>query len=198
MCSKNFVSNQEAFGIECRLSCPDGKLLFNQTCLKKCPEEAKYNFDGVCLTECPPESPYSVIDMANRCVERCYYDTLYLNSQCVPRYQCNDSMIEFEGLCLELCPEGYRSFSGECLKDINVIAALLVILAILVTGCGYTRKIIVDYGRVCRFMCTRGIFESQSFLTILEESGAVHLEINTDTPRAFEHENVIDEEITLL
>lgn len=156
MCSKNLIVNQEAFGIECRLSCPNGKFLFNQTCLTNCPEEAKYQFDGICLTECPPESPYNVIEMDDLCVKRCYGKTLYLNRHCVSIYQCNGSMIEFEGLCVESCPAGYRfSFSNECLKDISVVTALLVILATLVTLCGYGRKIFVDYGRVLRLMFKR-------------------------------------------
>ncbi|XP_052260973.1 uncharacterized protein LOC127865108 [Dreissena polymorpha] len=186
--------------MECRMSCPDGKVLYNHTCIQSCPNGAKYQYGGICITMCPSDSPFGVVDMNNRCVKGCEDGKLYHNGHCVYSFECNITMIEFEGQCLERCPQGYRfSFTNDFLKDSNVIVALSVILTTLIAILAYNRKIIVDYGRVWRLLIRWRPSGVQEFLKILEQPEPFQFEIDHDpVPVMFHNPNINDDDEPLI
>ncbi|KAH3880633.1 hypothetical protein DPMN_004552 [Dreissena polymorpha] len=108
-------------------------------------------------------------------------------------------MIEFEGVCLNLCPEWHRySFTNTCLKDVYVIIALVSILAILVFFCSYFREVVADYVRVWSLMAIWNPDVTDTFLIILKELQHFELEMIDDDAAVFDDPDAVCEEETLL
>ncbi|XP_052780272.1 proprotein convertase subtilisin/kexin type 5-like [Mya arenaria] len=182
-CNESMLRNNESFGIECVHACPKGKVNVIGHCLDpaSCGDENAYAYDGRCVNSCPKDRPFGMNGGNRSCIADCGKDYLFSNGTCIYINSCKESMIVFEGQCIEKCPGGYGIFDT-CYHMIFFVLWVIVVFGLLIVFIRLGRQIFKEYFIVLRMIASASYLSSLTHILSksLETSG-LELENDYDT-----------------
>ncbi|XP_052781319.1 uncharacterized protein LOC128217903 isoform X1 [Mya arenaria] len=141
----------------CVDDCPTS-FINGKTCVDEFPKEKGFVINKHC-SKCPEEAPFQldVIFGEDKCVKSCKEDDKLadfscencedtVNAKCIYSFECNEpDMINYDGMCLKYCPDGYVFLWIGCIW--NIIPLIIVVLAgVLSISIGiFSRIVIMEY-----------------------------------------------------
>ncbi|XP_045211434.2 proprotein convertase subtilisin/kexin type 5-like [Mercenaria mercenaria] len=110
----------------CVDKCANDRGLFNHSCHYNCPDKKKYIFDAHCVSECPRSHPVAIKENRFICQKSCENEQIFKDGECISKYDCDDPMFVYEGLCLRKCPDAFV-WVGSCMDTLGAKIAIAVL-----------------------------------------------------------------------